>query len=171
VARAARLLRRRKGLESKLHSNGTAPKRGPSIEFGSRSINESRAAILSRPRRHRPSFHLTVSPLARTGTVRSPPGGSAVVLRALSVPGVAVRMLALWLAVFLMMWLLYGSWVLNRPSLLILAAVMAPGTILGFIQIIIRWRGMVPQFSGRPPDIWALLADRTRLFWSMAGRQ
>jgi hypothetical protein len=44
VALAARLLRRRKGLESKLHSNGTAPKRGPSIEFGSRSINESRAA-------------------------------------------------------------------------------------------------------------------------------
>jgi hypothetical protein len=51
-----------------------------------------------------------------------------------------VSIVVLWLVVLLGMYPIFGPRTFSRPYLIIWACVMAPGTILGFVQIIGRWR-------------------------------
>jgi protein-S-isoprenylcysteine O-methyltransferase Ste14 len=61
-------------------------------------------------------------------------------------PGVILRMVLLWLAVLFSLYPLFGQEIFTRPALIIWACVMAPGTILAFVMIAIRWR------RNGPPD-------------------
>jgi|GEM_PF-1651959 len=54
--------------------------------------------------------------------------------------GATLRLATLWLVVLLGLYPLFGPAIFTRPYLIIWACVMAPGTILGFIKIINRWR-------------------------------
>jgi hypothetical protein len=54
--------------------------------------------------------------------------------------GVAVRMVALWSAVFVGLYAMEGNFMLTRHGFLIFAFTMLPGTILGGVLIWLRWR-------------------------------
>ena len=58
--------------------------------------------------------------------------------------GVMIRVSMMWLATFFFLWLGFRSFMFSRPGLIIFTSVMAPGTVLGIIQIVNRWRKYGP---------------------------